>query len=133
MLCKSMNFSYGERLQELEKEIIGKLGDLGIINVKFYFPDNLSSEDRPYVRYKMTKSIPIEECEELRRRITTLITRNFSDKVRALDWGRDTETLKKNHRVYLELFPIKIENPEAMNHGLLSLVNQELRNYNLRR
>ncbi|MBT4166160.1 hypothetical protein HOE04_03930 [archaeon] len=122
---------YGERLQELEQEIVGKLNELGVINLKFYFPDNPGPEDKPYLRYKIVK--PFEDCRGFRQKITSLIVKNFSGKIKTLNWGRDSESLKKEHKVYLEMCDVHIENPSSMNHGLLNLINQELRSYKMRK
>ena len=122
---------YSERLQELEREITGRLNELGIVNIRIYFPENPSSEDRPYIRYKLKR--PFKDCKNFRKRIGGFITTNFSGKIKSLNWGRNSEMLEKEHKVYLNLENVKIENSEAMNHGLLSLINQELINYEMRK
>ncbi len=116
---------YGERIQELKKEIKTKLERLGVVNVNFYYPDFQHPEGSPYIEYEI-KTPRIRDCGSFVNNVVRIITANHPE-VTAFHLPQDYQKPCQLHKVELEMNPAaEPMYSQSKEHGLLSLLNQQL-------
>jgi hypothetical protein len=120
-----MSHRLGARIQELQRDIIKELEQIGIIGINFYF----SNPQKPRLEYRLKTPERAIHCNELRENLTTRILANIPQ-VMQVNWYLDAQ--KNIYVAELNLaHKSELDNP-SIQHGLLNLAYHEIQNHRIK-